>query len=228
MNYIWELIIEAERKGIRREHIQFSPAEYFSPYMELSMESLNPRTLEQRIEINPYYRFHELLGDLFDPNMAEDFELRHTLFDIVIHFLGELDLNSGLTKRDFYIRFVTRDLDEGAYGPSIQQRFEGLCKREKEVIAENLLKLHETGEAVYCLTRAARSLFPGVIVCSREDKDELLFFMNRKETEEHRMKLELLKELFAPLWCDIVVFWNGCVGMIGEEQTMVMGDTVLY
>lgn len=112
MNYIWDLLVRAGRSGIKRSDIHFVPAKVYSPYMELSHADLNAAAVEQEVEVNPYYRFYDIFRDLFDPNNAEDSELRETLFDLIIHFLAELDLMQGMNKREYQIRFTLREMQE--------------------------------------------------------------------------------------------------------------------
>lgn len=197
MNYIWDLLVRAGRSGIKRSDIHFVPAKVYSPYMELSHADLNAAAVEQEVEVNPYYRFYDIFRDLFDPNNAEDSELRETLFDLIIHFLAELDLMQGMNKREYQIRFTLREMQEGVFGERIRQRLKLFGREEQEVIAGHVLRLFDTGEAVHLLRELLVRMFPrSTLYANCEDKDELLLYIGEEERPETREKLELILELF--------------------------------
>ncbi|GCD08524.1 hypothetical protein [Clostridium tagluense] len=84
-----------------RQNINFIPAKIYSPYMEIAFTDLNTSSLpeDNTIEINPYYRFQNIFKELLDVNFNESKQLVETLFDIVIHFLAEIDFTKGLCKK---------------------------------------------------------------------------------------------------------------------------------
>ncbi|NEW09799.1 iron-dependent peroxidase [Paenibacillus sp. SYP-B3998] len=221
VNYIWDLVIKARNSKMAKRDLYFSPAKVYSPYMELSHETLNATTVEPSVEINPYYRFYDIFRDLFDINNTEEDELRHTLFDILIHFLADMDLQQGMNKREFYIKFVLRDLEAGIFGSHIWEKMKLLNKEEQEVVAGNILSLYETGEAVYLLKDTMRKLFKNsTIYANCEEKDELLFYVGQEETVTARAKLELVKAIFLPVRFHTQTYWEHHFGIIDVEETM--------
>ncbi|MGG1441754.1 iron-dependent peroxidase [Brevibacillus laterosporus] len=229
LNYIWDLLIKAERSGIEKKRVQFTPAKVFSPYMELSLENLNAKEIEQTIEINPYYRFYEIFRDLFDPNIETDVELRNSLFDILIHFLAEIDLMQGMNKREYYIRFLQKDLEAGVFGSSVKDNIYLFTREEREMIASNLLRLYETGEAVYLLKDTTKKVFTrSTIYANCEEKDELLFYIGQPETQVARAKIELIKDLFLPVRFSTELYWSYHFGIMEVEETMQVDYIALY
>ncbi|WP_236338162.1 iron-dependent peroxidase [Paenibacillus plantiphilus] len=229
LNYIWDLIIKSERAGIAKRDISFAVAEVYSPYMELSLESLNARTAERRVELNPYYRFDHIFDGMFDINNDEDVELREQLFDILIHFLADIDLTQGLNKREFYIRFALRDLENGAYGDKVMRSIGLFGREERDMIALNLLRLYETGEAVYLLKDTMRKVFKrSTIYANCEEKDELLVYVGQEETEEARAKVGLIMDIFLPVRFHVEFYWNRHFGILGLEDTMRQDGIAMY
>ncbi len=228
MNYIWDLIIRAEQSGIPRQELHFVKAASFSPYMELSLSVLNTDKVEHQVEINPYYRFNTLFSDLFDVNMEEDHELRHALFDILVHFLAELDLMQGMNQREFYIRFLIRDMHSGCFGQSVQEKIALFDRQEQDIIACHLLQLYETNEFIYYFTRTIREMFRGAMIGCKQNKDELLVYLGVEATPELRMKLQLIKELFLPIWFEVDLFWHDYVGIIDVDSSMRLDEVALY
>ena len=107
MNYIWEALLKADKENLDRRNIKFKKAEVCSPYMEMSLEDINLNLLPEghSIEVNVYYRFYEIFKNLCDINFKENTELRETILDIILHYLGELDLKEGICKEEFQKNF---------------------------------------------------------------------------------------------------------------------------
>ena len=229
MNYIWDLVIKAEHAGILKQDIYFAVPDVYSPYMEVSFVDLNSQQIDRHVEINPYYRFHSIFRDLLDVDYHDMSEFKSTLFDMIVHLLAEIDILQGLNKRDYYIRFVIKDLASGMYGEDNQKKIELFNHSEKIVIASNILRLYETGEAVYLLKDTMRKIFmKSTIYANCDEKDELLFYVGQKESEKARAKIELIKDLFLPVRFHTEIYWEYHFGMIGVEETMQLDRIALY
>jgi hypothetical protein len=229
MNYIWDLVIKANRAGTPMEKLTFAPAKSYSPYMELSNENINFKQVDSEIEINPYYRFYEIFKDLFNINNEADLELRKVLFDITIRFLTELDLRQGMNKTEYYLRFIRRDLGSGCFGPKIRDGFGLLDEFEQNVVTENVYRLLITGEMLPLLRETIRLIFiNSTIYANYEAANELLFFIAAERTELNLLKLELIKELFLPLKFVTITYWKDHFGVIGMDETMRVDQIALY
>ncbi|MEC0245983.1 iron-dependent peroxidase [Paenibacillus chitinolyticus] len=229
LNYIWDLLIRAEQCGLDKKDIQFSAASVYSPYMELSLEHMNASQVEKQVEINPFYRFDEMFRGMLDINYTEYPEFRRALFDILIHFLGEIDLLQGMNKREFYIRFVRRDIEAGIFGDKVRRNFQSCGKEEQDIVAASVLQTVQTGDALFTLKRTARLLFPGsTIYANCEEKNELLFYINQEESESGRAKISLLLDLLLPVRFHTELYWNRHFGILGVEETMRLDRIAMY
>lgn len=229
MNYIWDIIVNFRQNGRKEKDVKFLEAKSYSPYMELSDPSINFDKVEETIEVNPYYRFYEIFKDLFNVNFEEDVELRDTFFDIVIHFLADIDTLQGMTKREFYIRFVLEDFEKGVLGARIKDSFDIFNYREKIIIVENLIKLYKTGQALYLLKNTVRSIFKNsTIYANYEAKDQLLFYIPYKRSETNEAKMALIEEFFLPIKFKTEVFWEEHFGVIEVYETMKIDSIALY
>lgn len=229
MNYIWELAIRAEQAGIPQNKLRFLLAESYSPYMELSNEDLNFSTVEQRVEINPYYRFYEIFKDMFHLDNHGDRPFRHGLFDIAIHFLTNIDRRQGMNKKDFYYRFVLEDIKKGMFGAKIREKMSLFTKEEQRVLAENIFLLYTTGEMLYLLKDTIQQVFKeSIIYANYEQHNELLFFLKYEENEVNKGKLEVIQELFLPIKFRIEVYWTFHFGILNHDETMRIDEIALY
>ncbi|RRJ61902.1 iron-dependent peroxidase [Paenibacillus oralis] len=231
LNYIWDLLVRAGEAGIEKRQVKFLPAKVYSPYMELSLHELNAGAGQHglEVEVNPHYRFPALFGELLDINLTEDPEFRSVLFDILMHFLAELDLMQGMNKREYYIRFVLRDMKSGAFGERVKERMSLFDRDEQEFIAGAILRMYDTGEPLHLLKSAVGRVFRrSTIYVNSEEKDEMLFYIGQKRTEQGRLKLETLMELFLPVRYRTEVYWDCHVGIIDAEETMIVDRIALY
>lgn len=229
MNYIWDYIVEAEKQGIDKKELTFIPAVNYSPYMELSPVVLNSTYVSKNVEVNPYYRFCDIFKELFHPDTAVDEEFRNVLFDMVIHLLAEIDLKQGLNKREYYIRFVMKELEQGLLGMHIQRLISLLDKEEKEIIVNNILKLYQTNEALYLYIDTMKKIFKkSIIYIKAEEKEELLLYVGAKKTETSQQKVQLIQEFFLPIQFHVKIFWDYHFGMIDVDETMRINKIAIY
>ena len=127
MNYIWEILLRAKAQGLSDNELFFAQAEDCSPWYEQSFPCLNEDTVTGPVvEINSLYRFSEIFQDLLH-NMGDSEYLRH-LFDAAVHILAAQETLSGLSKRDFYVQMLKRELEGGGFSASIAQALQLLSE----------------------------------------------------------------------------------------------------
>lgn len=229
MNYIWDLLIKAENSGLCKQAIQFVPATSYSPYMELSYEMMNMQTVDEVVEVNPYYRYYEIFKALFPPDSDGEETLKHPLFDLLIHFLADIDLMQGMNKQEFYVQFMLRDIEAGVFGKSVQEKMKRLPKAEQSQIAMNILRLYQTGDELYLLKDTMRKLFKNCVLYLKSGvKDELLIYIGEEKSDMMQSKVALIQELFLPIRFQTEIYWKQHFGIMDVEETMRMNQIVLY
>ena len=81
MQYIWEVVLAAEKNGIREADLQYEVPEVRSPYLEVSFYDLNTQKVEQTaVEVNPFYRFFDIFSGVLDINQKEYEKQRKSLW----------------------------------------------------------------------------------------------------------------------------------------------------
>ena len=229
MNYIWDLLIKAENEGSRKQAIQFIPADTYSPYMELSNEMINTQTIDQIVEVNPYYRYYEIFKDLFPPEAQGEEEFKIIFFDLLLHFLADIDRVQGMNKHDYYVRFVLKDIEAATFGDSVKSKMIGFTQREKEQIAANILRLYQTGEEIYLLKDTMKKMFKDCIIYLKcEVKDELLIYIGQEKCAITQSKVDLILEIFLPIRFHTEIYWQQHFGIIDVEETMQLDKIALY
>ncbi|MBM7555616.1 hypothetical protein [Halanaerobacter jeridensis] len=233
MNYIWELIIKAKNEEKSLEDLRFKLPEIYSSYLELSTEMLNFNEVESEIEVNPYYRFFLIFKDLFDPNYVENQELREVLLDVLIHFLGEIDLYQGMNKTEYHKLFIYRELLQGCFGSEVRKGIRKFSRKEKNILINNIYKFYYTGDQIYYFKKTIKQMFKNSIVYvngeeTRDNKNEILLYIGVVPNQNNKQKLEVIETLFLPINFVTITYWQYHFGIIALEEAMKIGATALY
>ncbi|MHC1686028.1 MAG: hypothetical protein AB6733_24385 [Clostridiaceae bacterium] len=230
MNYIWDILLKADRQDIKRENIKFVPAKVFSPYIEVLLSDLNIRKLPESntIEVNPYYRFHEIFKDLLDVNLEESPQLREVIFDIITHFLAELDLKEGLCKQEFYKKFIKDEIKQGIFGNGISEAVDEFSKEELDYILSGLITLYLTGTSLHLFNKIMKKVFPNTITYQNKDNPKkVLIYLGEFRTQELKRKIEFILDLFLPINMKSNIYYEYHFGIIGVDETMKMENMVI-
>ncbi len=229
MNFGWQLQIRAIEENVNSKEIFYKKGEPFSPYSEIVFEDLNNKEIKKEVEMNPYYRFFRIFHQLLDVNLDENQELIEVLFDNLYHHLLDIDMFQGMNKREFYITFVIKNIEEGYLGKTLKDNFSIFSKKEKRYIANGILSLYETSECIFILKKVTKEVFTKSYIFSNTDnKDEVVFYLRIKETEISRKKIEFIKYLFLPYKYNVEIFWEYIFGVIGEDEFMKNDEIVIY
>lgn len=231
MNYIWDLAIKVRRQGMESKQITFVPSKSFSPYMELSFENINTAFLgpAPEVEINPYYRFCDIFNTFLDVNFIEHGELKRGFFNIIIHYLLFLDCQQGLNKREYYSKFIRKDIENGIFGQDIKENITAFTMDEYHILLSSMIALYQTSASFHLFKMIIRKIFPGSFIYYRsEETVELLIYLGAEETLTNRQKAQSLLALFMPLGFGVRLYWEKHFGIINMEQTMHMDNIVIY
>jgi len=197
--------------------------------MELSFVDINETKPLTEVEINPYYRYYAIFKELLEPNLGENEEIIQAMLDTTVHHLKDIDVLMGMCRREYYIRFVIRDMHAGYFGHYIQKNISVLTHEEQKIVSNNILTLFETAECIHLLKETIKRVFTNAYVFSNaEEKDEIVFFLRTDETDEKWAKIEVIKYLFLPFKCNILIYWEQIFGVIGVPEMMKMGEILNY
>ena len=209
MNYAWEVVLQVEKENQNRDTLQFVEASEPSPYIEVSMTDLNMDTVEEnKVEINPLYRFEDVFGKLFDKNIEEMRQTREIFFDVCMHYIVQLDLREGLSREEFYCELIADDLEQGKYGALAKRRFSLFEKPEQKLILRSYLQLLKTGNYLEEFRKVVTRLYRRTIIYeNNEAVQELLVYLGIKETEKDREKAAFFVEMFLPIQETVYFFY---------------------
>lgn len=135
MQYIWEVVLAAEKNGIREADLQYEVPEVRSPYLEVSFYDLNTQTVEQTaVEVNPFYRFFDIFSGVLDINQKEYEKTKEIFVDAVFHYLALTDLRMGMSRKDYYFKFLVEELESGQFGRKAKAAIQLFSSYEKNIL----------------------------------------------------------------------------------------------
>lgn len=230
MNYIWDILLKADKENIPREDITFLHAKTCSPYMEISFNELNSNSLPENkiIEVNECYRFYEIFKELFNINIEESQELREVLLDILLHYLGELDLNMGLCKIEFYKKFLLKDILDFEFGEQLGKNILCFEKEELDILLNGFITLYRTGISIQLFKKISRKIFKNsVIYISKEKPKNVYIYLDEPHDKKLEIKINVIVETFLPINMRPLIFWDKHFGIIGLDNTMKINETIM-
>lgn len=235
MNCIWDIKLQAARDGFGEADLFFMPAESASPFYEHSFTSVNQRHVENPvIEINPLWRFAYIFEYFLHPDVmhgiaGNNLEFTYYAFDACIHFLLDIDLCHGMTKKEFYIRRVKRDLTEGVYGEEAAEAMGCLSLEAQLAVAEELLEMAKAGFSLHSFCKVLRQVFPSSIAYqSKAHPFEIFVYIPRDEDMQQAKIWKFICDTFLTMDMEARVFWNVHFGILGVDATMEMDRIALF
>ena len=223
MQYIWEVVLAAEKNGIRGADLQYEVPEVRSPYLEVSFYDLNTQTVEQTVvEVNPFYRFFDIFSEILDINQKEYEKTREIFVDTVFHYLALTDLRMGMSKKDYYLKFLAEELESGQFGSKAKAAMRLFSRYEKRylvVASRNYLEIFKwLFQEIY---------INSMIYVSMDCANELYIYVGSAETQEERERVQFLLDTFLPIGMRTEVFYLEHFGILDMEETMVIDKVLL-
>lgn len=235
VNCIWDIILQAAQDNFESGKLFFKPAENFSPYYEQSFKSINQRHVESvDVEINPLARFSKIFEYLLHPDVidlifAEQRQFALYYFDLITHILAEVDLCHGMTRREFYIRQIRRELLDGTFGEVAREGVENL-KRDKQIaVADELLRVMEVGSSVKSFCRVTKQIFPDCIIYQgREHPQRIYVYIGQRRDEPSEKIWRMIRETFLAFDCDVKIFWEHHFGILDVKETLHLNEIAIF
>ena len=235
MNFIWDIALQGQRDGLPLQELFFQPSSAPSPCYEQSFDCLNEKHItDPRVEINPLYRFADIFQYLLHPDVFGNLEkdLQQFIlyaFDSLTHILAEIDLCHGLTRREFYVRQVRRDIISGLYGNDTSAAYTALDKEAQLAVADELFCVMQRGSSLASFCHIAKQLFPGCFIYQvRRHPQVIYIYLDREKTVALNQKWQFLRNMFLPFDMEISVFWQHHFGIMGVDATMQLDQIAIF
>ncbi len=230
MNYIWETALYAYEHDQRFEDISLVATKVPNPYMEVIFDNINQTDLTgNEVEVNLLYRFSAMFAELVDINYPEYPELKKALVNIILHYLTILDLRQGLSRHEYYIKFIKEDVWTTQYGQRAKDDFGYFAKWQRRYVYNSMLKMYLTGPSLLGLKMLLKTLYPkSILYLSTDEKKRILVYIGQSETAALRGQLRFICDMFVPIEYIVHLFWEQHFGIIGIHETMIPDDLMMF
>lgn len=230
MNFTWDIILNAEKNGIPEKKLFFRQAKSCSPCYEQSFPCLNQSKVEDKtVEINSLFRFAPIFQEILRKDQEDFPEFREYLLDIIIHFLSNMDLRHGLSKREFYIRKLSNEILSGGFGENAAECYQSIPADFRNRLATLVLTQFQTGSSLLLFRKSVRILFPEALFYQlKAEARQTLLYIGRPRTQQRENALKFAVEMFLPVNCRIRVFWGFHFGVVGVGETMRVDEIAIY
>jgi len=230
MNQAWEVKLRAMEQGLDPHELCFGPDFEGSPYRETSFTDVNLKeVLDSQIGINPLYRFTHIFGPIFDRDESRYIQSRELLLDVFFHYQSQLDLRQGLTKSEYYVRAILKDLLSGAYGQDAAETIEIFSNTEAKRVLHGMLTLFRSGSSMELFRQVVRTVYPRAIVYRNSDAyRELLIYLPQQKNEADERKIHFLIGMFLDINYTVYTFWGHHFGIIDLEETLAFDEMVIF
>lgn len=238
MNLLWDIVLRAQDQGKAEADLFFVQAKEFSPFLEQSFPCLNEEDVTSDvIELNLLFRLADLYQEILSQELQERLsaeeaayaEFRERLIDASLHTILYGDLRQGLTKREVYIRELTKELLNGTFWKAAANAFRLVNKHRQIRLATLALTQMQTGSSLSIYRRGILILFPYARIYQvKADKKELILYLGHRQTENDERMVQLVQDLFLPISYHIRIFWEHHFGIIGVKDIMKIDEVALY
>lgn len=229
MQYIWEVVLAAEKNGIREADLQYEVPEVRSPYLEVSFCDLNTQTVEQTVvEVNPFYRFFDIFSGVLDINQKEYEKTKEIFVDAVFHYLALTDLRMGMSRKDYYFKFLVKELESGQFGRKAKAAIQLFSSYEKKYIVLALMDVVSSRNYREIFKWLFQEIYQDSIIYKSMDcANELYIYVGSAETQEERKRVQFLLDTFLPIGVRTEVFYLEHFGILEIEETMILDKVLL-
>lgn len=236
MNFIWDIILQAEKDGFSRDALFYRQAETPSPYYEHSFPIINQKWVESPlVEINSLYRFSLIFEELLHPDVLRGLRYGdiayfvYYFFDTIVHYIGEIDLRHGLTRREFYVRALRREILDGAFSNAAAEAMAVMDRALQLKLADEVLTQMQTGSCLYRFRKAILAAFPDCLLYqSNYESSQLYLYIGKPESQVRAKILGFALEGFLPLGFSVKVFWQHHFGILGVDATMPSNGIAIF
>jgi heat shock protein HspQ len=216
--------------------VDVNPHDRFSNIFSEWLETYKPKFFK-------YYKDYKMESDKdykhwldkecdkkFDADDVKEFN--KCLVDIIFHFLARVDLKYEMTRKEYYIKFIKNEIENGIFGDS--DIFDLFNFEEKRCIAHGVLNLYITNDYMRCAETVLKKIFPYCQVMLRDDNKEIIFYLREPDPKNNKNdknmeKVDFIIKLFIPLDIKsrVTVHWMHTYGAVSDSETIKLENFII-
>ena len=231
--YSWIYLTFAN--NAEKENRRFVKSNIISPYMEINTAIINDYILKKSdnheiLEVNPFVRYSKIYDKLFKIGEEENVEnFKESLFNLTFHFLTNLDLYEGLTKKDIFCKRIVEEIEQGIFGNTIKKNMRVITKNDQLIIAELIYNNYENKSTIESFKDSIFDMFSDSIVYDNLfSSEQIIVYINAPKTSINKAKFKIIVKLFLPLGLKSKVFWRYHFGIVDNPETLKIGEVAIF
>lgn len=210
-----------------KEKVRYRQVKEFSPYCEATKDCMEKNGDITCLSLNAFYRYNTIMEPLFAKRGVSE-EYKEWLCDIYMHYLTILEWRRGINVQEYNIYRIRNELESGKYGENIAETYKQLTREEKYYVAHMLKQQMETKESVNKFSDVLVAILrDGIVYKNQNNEKQILYYINVKENTKENKIIDMICDLFLPIGYELRVFRENHFAVLGEEQTMTIGEIEL-
>jgi len=103
-------------------------------------------------------------------------------------------------------------------------------KRDKQIaVADELLKVFETGSSVQSFCNIMKEIFQGCLIYqNRFHPKKIYVYIGKERDEQLQKQWQMLRETFLPLDIEVRIFWAEHFGILDVDATMLSDKIAIF
>lgn len=148
--------------------------------------------------------------------------------DAVFHYLALTDLRMGMSRKDYYVKFLVEELESGQFGRKAKAAIQLFSSYEKKYIVLALMDVVSSRNYREIFKWLFQEIYKDSIIYKSMDcANELYIYVGSAETQEERKRVQFLLDTFLPIGVRTEVFYLEHFGILEIEETMILDQVLL-
>lgn len=222
MEKIWEYL------GEHLEDVEFRQIMEFSPYCEMEADCLSQKEQQKKLlKLNSFYRYEDIFYPLFSREDLSQ-EAKSWLFDAMFHYLICLEFGQGCNGCEIRIHREEELLLSNVYGERMAEWCTNLTKRHRYLLGFYLERQRDSGASIHIFASAVTSLLSCVVYKNLVEPKTLIVYFSESRGKEQEEAMTCLETLFLPLDYNARMVYQEHLGILGEENTMMIEEITIF
>lgn len=158
-------------------------------------------------------RFPFLFYDRINEYITED------EFDVLMHYIGNLDLMSGFDVVNIKKNIIEKDILNYKYGKEVRSIYKAFNREMKDSVLDCLFRYEMGSENSFI--SSVKAIIEKCVVYTSEKM--IIVYMDEKENEVTDNAIEICRILFLPVGIEVKTHYEYHIGIIGNDATMRVG-----
>lgn len=224
MDFVWESAFKKDYT------VWYEPAYSFGPYSEVVDEKVDEEKKQMEITYNCLFRYDEIFEEML-LLQKENHEGKWVdfLFDACTHIAVKADSFSGMSRNEFLIRHLMRQICDGKELGNISSVYRNLDDEVQYQLASFYVMQNQVGESVSLYAKAVTNILQtGAVYKNSVEPDVIMVYLGDSLNDTTRQIWDIINYMFLPIKYKSRLFEQAHVAIWDENQTLYYEKIELF